>query len=131
MRPGQRFVWRWVGKGARLPVGTQCRFHNQRPKGNPMEIEKLQRLVLALHSQQMEDNARLITQQYLLEALYADRFSGNAPGFAAAMQRLISQAEQASTKSEPIADEEAMELTVRVVTRLKRFQHLAAQRISD
>lgn len=36
MRPGQRFVWRWVGKGAGLPVGTQCRFHNQRPKGNPM-----------------------------------------------------------------------------------------------
>lgn len=96
-----------------------------------MDIEKLQHLVLALHNQQMEDNARLITQQYLLEALYADRYRGNAPGFATAMQRLISQTEQASTKSEPIADEEALELTVRVVTRLKRFQNSTAQRLSN
>ena len=77
----------------------------------------------------MEMCARLSTQQFLMEILYTNAFVHDPAGFDRLMAELVRLTNTASTKPEPISDDDASEMRMRCVLYLQRFQQSVQDRI--
>ena len=77
----------------------------------------------------MEVGARLSTQQFLLEILYANAFARDPAGLDRLMTELVRLSNTASTKPEPISDEDASEMRMRCALCLERFRRSVQDRI--
>lgn len=81
-----------------------------------------------LHTEILELNARLSSQRFLLEQLYANAFLDDPDAFTAFMENA---SKKNSTRSGPIPEDVAQELDFRIATHLKRFQESVEKRLRD
>lgn len=86
------------------------------------------RMAEPLHTEIMELSARLSSQRFLLEQLYANAFLNNPDAFTAFMENA---SQKNSTRSGPMPEDVAQELEVRIATHLKRFQESVEKRLRD
>lgn len=69
----------------------------------------------------MDLSARLSTQRFLIEQMYASQFLANPSDFDTFAEQLIVASSSNVTQAEPIADEDVQELKVRMRTHMIRF----------
>lgn len=105
----------------------------QEPSGQEGLLQAIQtifgNLAGPIHTELMEQSARLSAQRYLLEMLYANQFLSNPQGFTEFMEAALDQTRRQSTRAEPMPEDTAMELQARVATSLQRFQESVELRL--
>lgn len=84
-----------------------------------------------LHEANMELNARLSAQRFLLEISYGNTYRGDAAGLDKIITELIRLTRTASTRAEPMPDEFAIETQARIAVHLQRFGASVARRIGS
>ncbi|MNL25404.1 hypothetical protein D3C87_1468850 [compost metagenome] len=77
-----------------------------------------------------EHSARITTVRFLLEDLFADKYSDRLPEFSARMARLLEMTRAAPVKGGPASAEHLSEMKVRVATHLERFRSETERKIA-
>jgi hypothetical protein len=90
--------------------------------------------ILAAHEERVleeltEQSARLSTMRFLLEDLYADAYTHRLVAFDARMTELIDLTRNATTRGNPMTDDQAIEMQARIATHLQRFHEAVVPRI--
>lgn len=93
--------------------------------------EALQDALAPIFEELAEHNARLSAQRFLLEITYTNAFASDPKGLEQLMAELMRLTRVASTKAEPMPDDAATEIQVRIATHLQRFQQSVQQRIAS
>ena len=78
----------------------------------------------------LEIGARLSTQQFLLEILYASAFAHDTAGLDRLMAQLVRLTTTVPTRPQPISDDDMSEMQLRITLCLQRFQTSVQDRIS-
>ncbi|OEZ31476.1 hypothetical protein AO062_08855 [Variovorax boronicumulans] len=79
--------------------------------------------------EQFEQSARITTVRFLLEDLFADKYSDRLPEFTARMERLLEMTRTAPVKGGHVGAEQLREMQVRVATHLERFRSETERKI--
>jgi len=82
-----------------------------------------------LFEEQFEQSARITSLRFLLEDLFADKYSCRLPEFTARMDHLLKQTRIASVKGGSASAEHLSEMKVRVATHLERFRSETERKI--
>lgn len=85
----------------------------------------------SIHTELMEQSARLSAQRYLIEMLYANQFQDNPEAFEEFMDGAIEIVRTHSTRVPPMDDDTATELQARVATQLQRFRESVVKRLEQ
>lgn len=105
----------------------------QEPSGQDSLMHAIQtifgKMTEPIHTELMEQSARLTAQRYLLEIVYANRFLDNPAGFNKLMDDALNKARTRPTQAEPMQEDVATELSARVATHLQRFQESVQLRL--
>lgn len=103
-----------------------------------MDLERLSATLLKLEGfvsssdeRFLETDARLTTQRFLLEQLYAMAYQRNPEDWQPFMDSLIDSTRAATTTPGPMANDDKVELQARVATHLDRFSKAVALRLDQ